>query len=252
MSSNSGTTSGTTSGGSQATTTAPTAIPTNTAGLDEAFLKSTSDYVPVPENGDSVQPRERGDFELEPVEDDGSIQSIASNGIYTNPVGDGDGEQSGMLRDVLNLRPDSVKSTNEGSSHSSHSSENEFADWTSSEVLAEAARLEKESDRSVLIKTEEDSDNWDSQGAYWDSQGANSMSDYSTNDSSYEETDAESLEQSNTLALAEKSGAEQWNTMGMTAMPGAKMDEDPDSQNPAKRRKLSSASTSISPSCSLK
>ncbi|EJK51270.1 hypothetical protein THAOC_29572, partial [Thalassiosira oceanica] len=47
-------------------------------------------------------------------------------------------------------------------------------------------------------------------------------------------------------------GAEQWNTMGMTAMPGAKMDEDPDSQNPAKRRKLSSASTSISPSCSLK
>mmetsp|Transcript_35713 Transcript_35713/g.85169 ORF Transcript_35713/g.85169 Transcript_35713/m.85169 type:complete len:108 (+) Transcript_35713:609-932(+) len=32
----------------------------------------------------------------------------------------------------------------------------------------------------------------------------------------------------------------------------ALMDEDPDSQNPAKRRKLSSASTSISPSCSLK
>ncbi|EJK57183.1 hypothetical protein THAOC_22802 [Thalassiosira oceanica] len=174
MSTNTSGTCGTTSGGSQATTTAPTAIPTNTAGLDEAFLKSISDYVPVPENGNSVQPRERGDFELEPVEDDGSIQSIASNGIYTNPVGDGDGEQSGMLRDVLNLRPDT-----------------------------------------------------------------NSMSDYSTNDSSYEETDAESLEQSNTLALAEKSGAEQWNTMGMTAMPGAKMDEDPDSQNPAKRWKLS-------------
>lgn len=118
------------------------------------------------------------------------------------------------------------------------------ADWTSSEVLAEAARLESDSDRSVLIKTEEDSD-------YWESQGANSMSDYSTNDSSNEEPDAESLEQSNTLALAEKHGAEQRDTMGMTAMPGAEMDEDPDSQNPAKRRKLSSASTSISPSCSL-
>ena len=118
------------------------------------------------------------------------------------------------------------------------------ADWTSSEVLAEAARLERDSDRSVLIKTEEDSD-------YWESQGANSMSDYSTNDSSNEEPDAESLEQSNLLALAEKRGAEQWDTMGMTAMPGAEMDEDPDSQNPAKRRKLSSASTSISPACSL-
>ncbi|EJK60027.1 hypothetical protein THAOC_19691, partial [Thalassiosira oceanica] len=51
--------------------------------------------------GDSVQPRrERGDFELEPVEGDGSIQSIASDGICTNPVGDGDGDQSGMLRNV--------------------------------------------------------------------------------------------------------------------------------------------------------
>ena len=194
--------------------------------------------------GDSVQPRERDDFELEPGEGDGSIQSIASDGICTNPVGDGYGDQSGMLRNVLNLRPDSVKSTNEGSSHLSHSSEDEFADWTSSEVLAEAARLERDSDRSVLIKTEEDSD-------YWESQGANSMSDYSTNDSSNEEPDAESLEQSNTLALAEKRGAKQRDRMGMTAMPGAEMDEDPDSQNPAKRRKLSSASTSISPSCSL-
>ena len=117
------------------------------------------------------------------------------------------------------------------------------ADWTSSEVLAEAAWLESDSDRSVLIKTE-DSD-------YWESQGANSMSDYSTNDSSNEEPDAESLEQSNTLALAEKRGAEQRDTMGMTVTPGAEMDGDPDSQNPAKRRKLSSASTSISPSCSL-
>ncbi|EJK54210.1 hypothetical protein THAOC_26219, partial [Thalassiosira oceanica] len=89
--------------------------------------------------GDSVQPRERDDFELEPVEGDGSIQSRASDSIYTNPVGDGDGDQSGMLRNALNLRPDSVKSTNEGSSHSSHSSEYEFADWTSPEVLAEAA-----------------------------------------------------------------------------------------------------------------
>ena len=194
--------------------------------------------------GDSVQPRERGDFELEPVEGDGSIQSIASDGICANPVGDGDGDQSGMLRNVLNLRPDSVKSTNEGSSHSSHSSEDEFADWTSPEVLAEAARLEKDSDRSVSIKSEEDSD-------YWESQGANSMSDYSTNDSSNEEPDAESLEQSNTLALAEKRGAEQRDTMGMTVMPGAETDEDPDSQNPAKRRKLISASTSTSPSCSL-
>ncbi|EJK76042.1 hypothetical protein THAOC_02211 [Thalassiosira oceanica] len=42
--------------------------------------------------GDSVQPRERGDFELKPVEGDGSIQSIASDGICTNPVGDGDGD----------------------------------------------------------------------------------------------------------------------------------------------------------------
>ena len=117
------------------------------------------------------------------------------------------------------------------------------ADWTSSEVLAEAAWLESDSDRSVLIKTE-DSD-------YWESQGANSMSDYSTNDSSNEEPDAESLEQSNTLALAEKRGAEQRDTMGMTVTPGAEMDGDPDSQNPAKRQKLSSASTSISPSCSL-
>ena len=117
------------------------------------------------------------------------------------------------------------------------------ADWTSSEVLAEAAWLESDSDRSVLIKTE-DSD-------YWESQGANSMSDYSTNDSSNEEPDAESLEQSNTLALAEKRGAEQRDTMGMTVMPGAETDEDPDSQNPAKRRKLISASTSTSPSCSL-
>ena len=50
--------------------------------------------------GDSVQPRERGDFELEPVEGDGSIQSIASDSICTNPVGDGDGDQSGMLRNV--------------------------------------------------------------------------------------------------------------------------------------------------------
>mmetsp|Transcript_25587 Transcript_25587/g.57689 ORF Transcript_25587/g.57689 Transcript_25587/m.57689 type:complete len:93 (+) Transcript_25587:230-508(+) len=50
--------------------------------------------------GDSVQPRERDDFELEPVEGDGSIQSIASDSICTNPVGDGDGDQSGMLRNV--------------------------------------------------------------------------------------------------------------------------------------------------------
>ncbi|EJK76712.1 hypothetical protein THAOC_01510, partial [Thalassiosira oceanica] len=91
-----------------------------------------------------------------------------------------------------------------------------------------------------------------------ESQGANSMSDYdystndySTNDSSNKEPDAESLEQSNTLALAEKRGAKQRDTMGMTVMPGAEMDEDPDSQNPAKRRKLISALTSSSPSCSL-
>ena len=129
--------------------------------------------------------------------------------------------QSEMLQNVLDFTPDSVKSTNEDSPHSN---EDEYADWTSSKVLAEAARLESDSDRSVLIKTEEDSD-------YWEGQCANSMSNYySTNGSSIKEPDDESLELSDSLVSADELGR----------------DSSGRSRRLAKRRKLSSTSTSYS------
>ena len=129
--------------------------------------------------------------------------------------------QSEMLHNGLDFTPDSVKSTNEDSPHSN---EDEYADWTSSKVLAEAARLESDSDRSVLIKTEEDSD-------YWEGQCANSMSDYySTNGSSIKEPEDESLELSDSLVSADELGR----------------DSSGRSRRLAKRRKLSSTSTSYS------
>ena len=129
--------------------------------------------------------------------------------------------QSEMLQNVLDFTPDSVKSTNEDSPHSN---EDEYADWTPSKVLAEAARLESDSDRSVLIKTEEDSD-------YWEGQCANSMSNYySTNGSSIKEPDDESLELSDSLVSADELGR----------------DSSGRSRRLAKRRKLSSTSTSYS------
>ena len=129
--------------------------------------------------------------------------------------------QSEMLQNVLDFTPDSVKSTNEDSPHSN---EDEYADWTSSKVLAEAARLESDSDRSVLIKTEEDSD-------YWEGQCANSMSNYySTNGSSIKEPDDESLELSDSLVSADELGR----------------DSSGRSSRLAKRRKLGSTSTSYS------
>ena len=65
----------------------------------------------------------------------------------------------------------------------------------------------------------------------WESQEAKSVSDYSTNDSSNEEPDDESMELSDSLASADELGS----------------DESGRSRRLAKRRKLSSASTSYSP-----
>ena len=89
------------------------------------------------------------------------------------------------------------QSTNESSPHSS---EREYADWTSPAVLVEAEILERERacalGLTVLIMTEGDS--YD----YWEGQQATyfNMSDYLRNGSGNDEPTSELFEQSNSLA----------------------------------------------------
>ena len=188
----------------------------------KATIPSTIDKVGIASCGDG------GRLESENT----TFTMTSHDDFVTGPDGDGGWNQSGMLQQVHNLTPDSVKSINKDSPYSDDAGWTPDSDWTPQSMLAEAARQERESGRCRPIKAEWDDDNhcWLMDDDCLGSQEAKSVSDYSTNSSSSEDPD-DSLELSDSLASADELGS----------------DESGRSRRLAKRRKLSSASTSYSP-----
>jgi len=178
---------------------------------------------------DSSIQLEYDDFKLNPREDDGLKQSTASDDRRSKPFDEDGGDQLRSTHsNVDHILPDSVKSTNE----SLWDSLGPIQDWTSQEVLNRAARLVKLAGLDVPIKAEmDDSDYWEGQQAI--------VSDDSYNDSSDDEPNtSELLLQSDAwTSAADERNLEQRGLMDVPGTLEAEMDG-----NPAKRRKLLSAS----------
>ena len=181
-----------------------------------------------------VVSNESNNFEVNPSEGDGLKQSTASDGSGSMPFYEDDGDQLPSIHNNIDhILPDSVKSTNKSLWNLSEP----IRDWTDKEVLDRAAHLVSLAGLDVPIKAEpEDDDYWESQRTI--------VSDYWSNDSSDDERHtSELLLQSDAWASAvDERDLDQRSLMDVPGMLEAEMDG-----NPAKRRKLISASnTSLS------